>query len=260
MSVIRQYFSDQIPSWICRLPEIPNNWNALQQTLEGHSGTVSAVAISLDGKLVASGGGGDDGDGTVKLWDAATGALQQTLEGHSERGLRGGDLLGRQAGGVRRWRRQRRWHSQALGCGHGDAAADARGPLRPGLRGGDLLGRQAGGVRRRRRWHGQALGCGHGGAAADARGPLRPGLRGGVLLGRQAGGVRRATMARSSSGMRPRGRCSRRSRATPTRSTRWRPPRTASWWRPAATTATIAQSSSGMRPRGSCSRRSKLVG
>jgi WD40 repeat protein len=34
------------------------------------------VAISSDSKLVASG----SDDGTVKLWDAATGALQQTLK------------------------------------------------------------------------------------------------------------------------------------------------------------------------------------
>jgi WD40 repeat protein len=37
------------------------------------------VAFSSDSKLVASG----SGDGTVKLWDTATGALQQTLKGHS---------------------------------------------------------------------------------------------------------------------------------------------------------------------------------
>jgi WD40 repeat protein len=53
---------------------------APQQTLEGHSDSVNAVAFSSDGKLVAS----SSYDGRVKLWDAITGALQQTLDGHSD--------------------------------------------------------------------------------------------------------------------------------------------------------------------------------
>jgi len=51
------------------------------QTLEGHSDWVWAVAFSPDGRLLASG----SGDGTVKLWDAATGTVRQSLEGHSDR-------------------------------------------------------------------------------------------------------------------------------------------------------------------------------
>jgi roadblock/LC7 domain-containing protein len=49
------------------------------QTLKGHSGGVNAVVFSPDGKLVVSA----SGDGTVRLWKAATGAALQTTEGHS---------------------------------------------------------------------------------------------------------------------------------------------------------------------------------
>ncbi len=56
-----------------------SGWNAVLQTLEGHTNSVTSVAFSPNGKQVVSG----SGDQTVRLWDAATGAALQTLEGHT---------------------------------------------------------------------------------------------------------------------------------------------------------------------------------
>ena len=76
-NLVRELFQRDIPDWISLKPQVPDEWGALLQTLEGHSGSVLWVAFSPDGQKIAS------GDKTVRVWDAA-GSLLQTLEGHSD--------------------------------------------------------------------------------------------------------------------------------------------------------------------------------
>ncbi|MDM9583595.1 serine/threonine-protein kinase [Nostoc sp. GT001] len=51
---------------------------SLANTLQGHENSVLSVAISPDGKTIASSGD----DRTIKLWDLATGKLISSLNGH----------------------------------------------------------------------------------------------------------------------------------------------------------------------------------
>jgi WD40 repeat protein len=79
-SIVRRKFKGCIPDWIQLKPKVQAHWNAALQTLEGHTGSVTSVAFSPDGKQVVSG----SWDETVRLWDAATGAALQMLEGHTD--------------------------------------------------------------------------------------------------------------------------------------------------------------------------------
>jgi len=63
-------------------PEVRNNTPTdftLAQTLKGHYYEINYVAISPDGKILASG----SQHGTIKIWNLATGELIRTLSGHT---------------------------------------------------------------------------------------------------------------------------------------------------------------------------------
>ena len=57
---------------------------AVVQTLSGHKGKIAHVAVSHDGRYVAT----SSWDKTAKVWDATTGRLVQTMVGHTENPVR----------------------------------------------------------------------------------------------------------------------------------------------------------------------------
>ena len=70
---------------LCRPPRLVNRWplpdlpdSALRRILTGHGGQVAAVVAAPDGSWLASA----DYNGTVRIWDAATGEARATLTGH----------------------------------------------------------------------------------------------------------------------------------------------------------------------------------
>ncbi|KAI9775820.1 MAG: hypothetical protein M1839_000871 [Geoglossum umbratile] len=77
-SLIKQRFLDQGPAWIHVWPAVDEHWSP-SQPLEGHTDGVNCVTYSPNGQQLAS----SSHDRTIRLWDAATGALQGTLEGHT---------------------------------------------------------------------------------------------------------------------------------------------------------------------------------
>src|SRR3954452_12808884 len=52
----------------------------LRATFKGHTAAVTCVAVSPDGKTLASA----SSDKTIKLWDVATGKQRATLKGHTD--------------------------------------------------------------------------------------------------------------------------------------------------------------------------------
>jgi WD40 repeat protein len=72
--------SDRHP-WLC--PRTPGSLTGpggpRERILQGHTRPVMAVAISPDGQHIVSGGS----DGTVRVWDLASGRLERTPEGHT---------------------------------------------------------------------------------------------------------------------------------------------------------------------------------
>ena len=65
------------PRWVPELGGL-NQASALVYTLQGHGNRVASVALSADGRTVASG----SYDCTVRLWDAQTGQGRRALQGH----------------------------------------------------------------------------------------------------------------------------------------------------------------------------------
>lgn len=76
---MRQTFKRYLPRWISLLLTVDSDWNAVLQTLEGHTDCINSAVFSNNGTLIASG----SNDETVKIWNVAIGKEERTLEGYT---------------------------------------------------------------------------------------------------------------------------------------------------------------------------------
>ena len=79
-SALSKMYRKQFPQTLHAQTGGLGNWPALQNVIFGHSGWVTSVAFSPDGRHIVSG----SGDKTIRVWDAEIGAMVVgPLEGHS---------------------------------------------------------------------------------------------------------------------------------------------------------------------------------
>lgn len=75
----RELFTSEEPDWIVQKSRSERNWDSCLTTVFSEY-MIFSVAYSPDGHHIVSG----SGDGTIKVWDAETGAETLTLQGHTD--------------------------------------------------------------------------------------------------------------------------------------------------------------------------------
>jgi len=110
----------------------------------GHLGPVLGVALSADGKVLASA----SDDGSIRLWDAITGKPRRTINDHTDWVGKRGVRRGRNQGGVVGWRPIIRMSDVQWG------RAVGRSQPQPGGSGAGPQSGRPGGGDRIRRWIG----------------------------------------------------------------------------------------------------------
>ncbi|KAJ5687581.1 hypothetical protein N7536_010200 [Penicillium majusculum] len=76
-SIIRKAFTKYLPKWISKAPDVEANWSADVHSSDLFLG-VEGISFSPDSQILAY----VAHDGSIKLWDAMTGALKQSLGQH----------------------------------------------------------------------------------------------------------------------------------------------------------------------------------